>query len=81
MVNAALEGSIKTLFVKKHKQVWGRFEQKTGSVIISHDKKPLDRCLLDFTARSTFLKGGRVFLEDPDELPEPEAAANAILRY
>lgn len=81
MIEAALSGSIDTLFVKKHKQVWGDFKQEEGSVIIKHDEGKPEKCLLDFTARSTFLKGGKVFLEEPDELPEPEAAANAILRY
>ncbi len=81
MIPAAHAGAIETLFVKKHIQLWGDFQQETGSVIINQHKKPLDRCLLDFTARSTFLKGGNVFLEEPNELPEPEAAANAILRY
>jgi hypothetical protein len=81
LINAALAGGIETLFVKKHEQVWGDVKQDSGLVTINHDKKPLDKCLLDMAARSTFLKGGRVFIEEPNELPEPESAANAILRY
>ena len=81
VINAALVGGVETLFVKKDKQVWGDFKTETGSAIINQNKNPLDKCLLDFAARSTFLKGGKVFLEEPNELPEPEAVANAILRY
>ncbi|MFO7656647.1 MAG: hypothetical protein R6W78_06235 [Bacteroidales bacterium] len=81
IVNAALAGSIETLFLKKHKHLWDEVEKNIGSVIVLKARKPLDNCLLYFTARNTFLKGGMVFLEEPDGLPEPEAEANAILRY
>jgi len=81
MVNAALSGSVETLFVNKFEHLWGDVTKETGSVTIKQKKSPPDNCLLDIAARSTFLKGGRVFLEEPSQLPEPEAVANAILRY
>jgi hypothetical protein len=41
----------------------------------------MDNCLLDFAARATYLKGGKVFVEDQSALPEPGGLANAILRF
>lgn len=81
IVNASMAGSVDTLFVKKHNQLWGKVRTDSGSIEIHEEKKSHDTCLLDFSARSTFLKGGKVFLEEPEELPEPTEAANAILRY
>jgi len=81
MINAARAGGVETLFVKKHERVWGEIGENTGVVAFSEKRKPEDICLLDYIARSTFLKGGHVFLEHEGALPKPEAKANAILRY
>lgn len=81
LVKAAYAGSIETLFVEKDRYIWGKAEPDLGKIQIHDKKQELDNCLLDFTARLTFLKGGKVFREEHDELPEPESPANAILRY
>jgi hypothetical protein len=81
LIKAANAGSVETLFIEKDKYVWGRMQPDLEKIQIHSKKHPLDFCLLDFAARLTFLKGGKVFREAHDELPEPESPANAILRF
>lgn len=81
LVKAAYAGNVETLFVEKNKYVWGKVEPDHEKIQIHSNKQTLDICLLDFAARLTFLKGGKVFREVHDELPEPESPANAILRF
>ncbi len=78
---AANGGRIETLFVGKGQHIWGDFDVENAKLKIHENKEPMDHCLLDFAAKSTFLKGGNVFVEEVDELPASEAPANAILRY
>jgi len=81
LIKAANTGSVETLFVESDKYVWGKAEPDLEKIRIHNKKQKLDICLLDFAARLTFLKGGTVFREKKEELPEPNSSANAILRY
>lgn len=81
LYQAAIAGSIETLFVEKGEYVWGKAEPESGKIIINKNKEVLDNCLLDAVARQTFLKGGTVFLEEADRMPEQSSPANAIARY
>jgi hypothetical protein len=81
VIPAAYMGSVETLFVEKNRFVWGKSEPNLDKLQVHKKKQALDNCLLDMAARLTFLKGGKVFREEPDNLPEPKAVANAVLRY
>jgi hypothetical protein len=81
LIRAASAGKIETLFVDKETVLWGKVDPKTKKIQKNNKKEALDFCLLDFIARLTFLKGGKVFRENHEDLPEPESPANAILRY
>ena len=81
VIKAAYMGQIETLFVEKGSVQWGDFNEETGEVTLRNEKKPIDRCLIDYTARTVFLKGGRVFIEEIDEMPESGSPLNAVLRF
>lgn len=81
IIKASNSGSVETVFIKKGEVLWGEFNQDTNKVEIHNTKTSLDYCLLDFTARNTFLNGGSVFLEDQDDLPDTGSSANALLRF
>ncbi len=81
ILKASNAGSIDTLFIKKDEMLWGKFNKSENSFEIHKTKNPLDYCLLDFAARKTFLNGGKVFLENEKDLPEPDSLANALLRF
>ncbi len=81
VVIAADAGQIDTLFVAKGKHVWGEYDREAAKINIHNEKQPMDNCLLDFAARNTFLKNGKVFFEEEENLPENTSPVNAILRF
>lgn len=81
VIKAAYMGQVETIFVEKGKFQWGEFDEETGEVTLRNEKKPVDQCLLDYAARTVFLKGGRVFLEDIGDMPESGSPLNAVLRF
>jgi hypothetical protein len=81
VIMAAYMGQVETLFVEKGRVLWGDFDDKSGEVNNREKKEPIDSCLLDFTARTVFLKGGNVFVEEIGDMPESGSPLNAILRF
>jgi hypothetical protein len=81
VIRAAFMGQIDTLFVEKGSHLWGEFNEETGEVTLHEEKQPLGNCLVDFAARTTFLKNGQVFIEEKDHLPESHSPLNAVLRF
>lgn len=81
IVVSADAGQIDTLFVAKDARIWGEYKRDEGKIEKHENKEPMDTCLLDYAARTVFLKGGRVFIEEQENLPENTAPANAILRF
>lgn len=76
---AATNGEIKTLFVKKDFLWDGIMSSYQKQLTV--DNKPHIPELIDTCAKSTFLKGGKVYLMEPEELPEDKSILNAIFRY
>ena len=74
-------GRISTLFVSKGEHVWGTYTPEKAEVERHETKMPMDVCLLDMAARKTFLKGGKVFLVQQDNLPNKDTKLNAALRF
>ncbi len=81
VIKAAYMGQIETLFVEKGSHLWGEFDEETGEVNIRAEEKPGDRCLVDYTAQTVFMKGGNVFIEDIGDMPESGSPLNAVLRF
>ncbi len=81
VIKAAYMGQVETLFVEKGRNLWGEFDEETSEVTIHEDKKPVDKCLIEFAARTVFLKGGKVFIEDIGDMPESGSPLNAVLRF
>ena len=80
-VIAADSGRISTLFVAKGEQVWGTYIPEKAEVERHETKESMDICLLDLAARKTFLKGGKVFLVEQENLPNSDTKLNAALRF
>ena len=78
---AADSGRISTLFIAKGKHAWGVYIPEEAKVEIHDTKKEMDICLLDLAARKTFLKGGKVFLVEQENLPNSDTMLNAALRF
>lgn len=80
-VIAADSGRISTLFVAKGEHVWGTYTPEKAEVERHETKESMDMCLLDLAARKTFLKGGKVFLVEQENLPNSDTKLNAALRF
>lgn len=80
-VIAADSGRISTLFVSRGEHVWGTYTPEKAEVERHDTKQTMDVCLLDMAARKTFLKGGKVFLVDQENLPNKDTKLNAALRF
>ena len=80
IIPAAMQGRIETLFVAAGVQQLGVFNPATNEIEIH--KQPLsgDEHLLDLAAVKTYLKGGIVYVVDPEKVPGGTIAA-AVLRY
>ena len=80
-IMAADAGRISTLFVAKDRHAWGIYKPEEAKVEIHESKKEMDSCLLDLAARKTFLKGGKVFMVEQENLPNKDTRLNAALRF
>jgi hypothetical protein len=80
IVEAAFDGRIEILFVAMGIEQWGTFEP-SSRVVHHHEEANFgDEDLLDLAAVNTFLNGGKVFVVEPEKLPEKSSMA-AVFRY
>ncbi len=79
-VTAASHGRIDTLFVPVGMHRWGHFDEAEGSLVMHPDAQPGAEDLLDLAALTTLSNGGRVFVVQPEQMPNGAQVA-AIYRY
>jgi hypothetical protein len=81
---AAHEGRVDTLFVARGVRVWGSYDAGKRKMKPQSAPKISPRNgnedLLDLAAVQAYLNGGKVFVVDPQEVPDGKQAA-AIFRY
>ena len=77
---AAIQGRVETLFVASGVQQWGVINPVTNEIEIHDQLQPGDEHLLDLAAVQTYLKGGKVYIMEPEKMPGGKNAA-AVLRY
>ena len=80
IIPAAINGRVEILFVSAGMQQWGVFNT-TSNKIETHDQKESgDEHLVDLAVVQTYLKGGTVYVVEPEKVPGGTHAA-AVLRY
>lgn len=77
---AAIQGQVETLFIAAGMQQWGVINPSTNEIEIHDQLQPGDEHLLDLAAVQTYLKGGTVYIMEPEKVPGGTYAA-AVLRY
>jgi hypothetical protein len=81
IVSGSMHGRIGTLFIKNGTtNVWGKFKEDKLDIEVHDEKKPGDEDLLDKAAINTMLRGGTVYIVEPEDMPDRTPAA-AIMRY
>jgi len=81
IIPAAIGGRIDTLFLQNRTDIYGLFEPKENEVDIQDEKTISNTSLLNLAAIHTFKNGGKVFLMEPEDMPEPDTTVNALFRY
>ncbi|MEY3386525.1 MAG: hypothetical protein RIR53_1336 [Bacteroidota bacterium] len=80
IAQAAAEGRIETLFVEDSREIPGRIDEQTGTVVFDDLAMPDVNDLLDDIARIVLRHGGTVIVLPTNIMPTSTGAA-AILRY
>lgn len=81
IVAGSIHGRINTLFVTNgQSRLWGKFIESNEEIEVHNGEMPGDEDLLDKAAINTMLRGGIVYIVDPEDMPDKTPAA-AILRY
>lgn len=81
IVTGAQHGRVATLFVTDGESVvWGRYDDSKQDIEIHPQEQPGDEDLLDRAAINTLLRGGTVYVVNPEEMPG-KAPIAALLRY
>lgn len=80
IAHAAVEGRIETLFVEDARELPGKIDESTGTVIFDDLRVPDVNDLLDDIARIVLRHGGTVIVLPSEVMPTRTGAA-AILRY
>jgi len=80
VIKAAYYQRVDSLFVATGEKQWGQFDPESNSIELHREPDPRDVDLLDFAAIQTFLNGGTVYAEKPENLPD-RALLAATFRY
>ena len=78
---AAFQGKIDTLFVEKGKDIFGVYDEIKHKVEVRENPEITNVSLLNMAAIKTFLQGGKVYLLDRDDMPNPYSKINALYRF
>lgn len=81
IVPAAINGKIDTLFIQNDEDEFGVFDKQTNRLILRKKNELNNASLSDLSAVSTFIQGGKVYVLDPEEMPDKGHSMNALLRY
>jgi hypothetical protein len=82
IIKAALTGAVDTLLVNKnHEHLWGKYDPETHQVNLTEEQEDNSHCLIDEAAAKVIEFKGKVYMVDPEMMPEESSAIAGILRY
>ena len=81
IIIGALNGRVDTLFINNKANLWGKYDKVNNKIYLQDEKSVNNVCLLNLAAVETFLQKGKVYLMEPEEMPEKDTMMNAIFRY
>ena len=81
ILTAAQMGKIDTLFIEKNGDISGHYNSETGLLTTENKTNSTGIPLLNFAAVKVFEQGGKVFLEEKENLPDSSSKINALFRY
>jgi hypothetical protein len=81
ILTAAQLGKVDTLFIEKNGDILGQYNYETGLLTAESKTNSTGIPLLNFAAVKVFEQGGKVFLENKEDLPDSTSKINAVYRY
>ncbi len=81
IVPASHDGRVESLFVARGSYRWGRYDIDAREVRLQQRPSNDGQDLLDLSAVQTLLHHGKVFVVDPDNIPDDGGPIAAIFRY
>ncbi len=81
IIPEAINQRVETLFVKNGAHLWGIYDKENNRILKRDNESLQSSCLINMAAMHTIINGGRVYLTEPDEMPEKTSSLNAIFRY
>ena len=80
ILEAALEGTIDTLFINKSESLFGIFKVANSCLIVDSKKDTHNVSLTNLAGVKTFLKGGNVYVLEDAKMPIGNKPLNALFR-
>jgi hypothetical protein len=81
IIPAAIDGRIEALFIQNDRDKYGLYDIVNRSLIIDENIKANQASLYNLAAIQTWIKGGRVYLVDKEDMPFQHTSINALFRY
>jgi hypothetical protein len=81
ILTASQLGKVDTLFIEKNGDIFGRYNYETGLLTADNNSSSTGIPLLNLAAVKVFEQGGKVFLENKEDLPDSTSKINAVYRY
>ncbi len=82
IVPAAISGKVDTLFCENKADIFGTYKKENNSVNVEQsDENANTISLMNLAAVQTFLNGGKVYLLDKEDMPNPNSRINALYRF
>ncbi len=81
LIKASVTGAVDTLWVQSSTpHLWGTYNEDDFSIQLDQGPTGSNHCLIDMAAVKVLESGGKVYLEDPDDIPS-EGMIAGTLRY
>ena len=82
IIPAAFHGKVDTLFCENKSDIFGNYKEESNAITVTQSEENDNTIsLMNVAAVKTFLNGGKVYLLDKEEMPNPNSRINALYRY
>lgn len=82
ILQAAFNGKLEALFLENRSDVWGAYNPAGNHIHINGARQPSDISLLNLAATEALLKGAKVYLNEPADMPGgDEGKAKGLFYY
>ena len=81
IIPAVHQGKVDTLFIENRAELWGEYIEDKMKVKFHENRNSHNTSLLNLAAKKTIEMGGKVYLVEPEFMPEKESKMNALFRF